>query len=86
MDAILFSPEDRMILMDLTAELRRFNNNAEKTCSDELLSCRETAQYLGVTPQTVSTMIRQHRLDKVVRGGREGILKSQVTRIKRASK
>ncbi len=81
-DTISLSEEDRIILLDLTAELRRFNNNSEKEKPDPLLSCAEAADYLKVARQTISAMIRDKRLQKKTRGGRTGLLKSDLDRVK----
>lgn len=76
MEAIsIFTDEDRKLLRDLTEQLRRRN---ELDSVDHLLSCRQAANELGVTRQTISAMIRQGRLHKVERGGRTGILLSEI--------
>jgi excisionase family DNA binding protein len=75
-----FSDEDRKLLRDFTEQLRIRN---EIDSPDRLLSCGEAANELGVTRQTISTMIRDKRLTKVERGGRTGILLSELRAIKR---
>lgn len=75
-----FSDEDRKLLRDFTEQLRIRN---EIDSPDRLLSCGEAAKELGRSRQTISTMIRDKRLTKVERGGRTGILLSELRAIKR---
>jgi len=81
MEAINLSLQDRALLSDLVYELRRFNDNSERS-SDKVLSCSEAAAVTGRTRQTVSKWIRDGRLHKVTRGCRTGILLSELNRIK----
>lgn len=62
----------------LTAELRRMNGNAEKAEPDDLLTCGEAAELCGRSRQTISRWLREKRIRKVYRGGRQGILKSEL--------
>lgn len=39
-----------------------------------LVSCKEAARLLGVTPKTISMMLRDGRLKKTTIGGSTGIL------------
>lgn len=66
----------------LTAEIRRMNGNAEKAEPDVLLTCSEAATLCDVTRQTISRWIREKRIRKVRRGGRSGILKSELVKCK----
>lgn len=50
----------------------------ERFPSNELLSCSEAASLLGVSRQTISRYIKEGRLKKTSRGGRMGILKSDL--------
>ena len=47
-----------------------------------LVSCSEAARLLRVTPQTISAMIRQHRLHKTTIGASTGIRLSEIRSIK----
>ena len=82
MEAINLSLQDRALIADLVHELRRYNDNSEKSLSDKVLSCSEAAAVTGKTRQTVSRWIRDGRLHKVTRGCRTGILQSELNRIK----
>lgn len=80
MDSI-FTNEDRLLIANLTAELKRMNDRADEMAgqSDPVLSVKQAAAIIGKSRQTVSRMIRQKRLHKVERGGQIGILKSELT-------
>lgn len=58
MEPMIFSDQDRAILLDLTAELRRYNDNSEKEKPDTWFSFREAGEYIGRTYQTISTWSR----------------------------
>lgn len=47
-----------------------------------LVSCNEAARLLGVTPPTITNMLRQHRLTKVTIGNSTGIRLSEIRGIK----
>lgn len=76
-----FTNEDRLLIANLTAELKRMNDRADKMAeqSDLVLSVQQAAELIGKSRQTVSRMIREKRLHKVERGGVVGILKSELT-------
>jgi len=78
---IQLSDSDRMLIANLTRELRRFNDNSEENRSDMLFSIKMAAEYLGKTRQTVRNMCKDKRLTIVMRGGRNGILKSELDKI-----
>lgn len=46
-----------------------------------LVSCNEAARLLGVTPPTITNMIRRHRLTKVTIGNSTGIRLSDIRSI-----
>lgn len=50
--------------------------------SEILVSNNEAARLLGITPQTVSSMVRQHRLHRVTIGQSTGIRLSEIRSIK----
>lgn len=77
------SDSDRMLIANLTRELRRFNDNSEENRSDMLFSVKMAAEYLGKTRQTIRNMCKDKRLTTVMRGGQSGILKSELDRINR---
>ena len=78
---IQLSPDDRALIAELAYQLKRRNDLDEANRGDELLTCSQAAECLGVTRQTVSLMLRQKRLHKAVRGGRAGILRSELERV-----
>jgi len=83
MGNITFSPEDRILIANLTAELKRLNDREERTKPEHVLSIQQVAALTGRTRQTVSLWVRQGRLHKVERGGLIGILESEVEAIKK---
>lgn len=81
-ERLTLSDYDRSLIENLTAELRRMNDNAEKAKPDDLLTCSEAAALCDVTRQTISRWLREKRIRKVYRGGRQGILRSELIKCK----
>lgn len=83
MDTIVrLTDSDRALLAELTYQLKRRNDLDEQSrAREELLTCTQAADILGVTRQTVSLMLRRNRLHKVTRGGRTGILRSELEKV-----
>ena len=76
----LFTYEDRLLIANLTAELKRMNDRAERGEKepDLVLSIQQAAQLTGRSRQTISRKIREGKLHKVERGGIIGILQSEL--------
>jgi len=77
----IFTYEDRLLIANLTAELKRMNDRAEKgdRQPDLVLSIQQAASLIGRSRQTISRKIREGKLHKVERGGVVGILQSELT-------
>ena len=75
-----FTNEDRLLIANLTAELKRMNDRADKMAgqSDLVLSVQQAASLIGRSRQTISRKIREGKLHKVERGGVVGILQSEL--------
>ena len=76
----IFTNEDRLLIANLTAELKRMNDRADKMAgqSDLVLSVQQAASLIGRSRQTISRKIREGKLHKVERGGVVGILQSEL--------
>lgn len=73
------SPQDREIITQLIAELKRFNDSAFD--QQVLVSCTEAARLCGVTRPTISAWIKEGRIRKKVIGESVGILLGDIKRI-----
>lgn len=68
----------------LIAETRARLDELEMLCdTDQVMSCSEAAEYLGVANGTISRYIQAGRLHKIKRGARTGISMSEVEKLKR---
>ena len=65
-----FSSKDRERMDSLLRELAAYN---DRNNEEILVSCTEAARLLGVTPPTISAMIKDHRLIKKTIGISTGI-------------
>ena len=75
----IFTNEDRLLIANLTAELKRMNDRAEKSDEPDLvLSIQQAASLIGRSRQTISRKVREGKQHKVERGGLIGILKSEL--------
>lgn len=72
--------EDRLLLQNIYAELKRYNERISGTQDrpDLVLSIQEAAVKIGKSRQTISRLVREGRLHKVLRGGKTGILASEL--------
>lgn len=78
MEPMIFSDQDRAILLDLTAELRRYNDNSEKEKPDTWFSFREAGEYIGKTYQTISTWAKSGILHPKLIGRSKRIAMSEL--------
>lgn len=71
------------ILEDILRELRRANDIAEaaEASRDVLYSPSEAAAYMGKSLATLRNYVARGYLHKVIRGGRQGYLKSEMDRV-----
>ena len=81
METLYLSYEDRLLIANLTAEIKRFNDREERPPKDIVLTLTQVANMAGKTRQTISRWIRQGRIHKVERGGMVGILSSELDSI-----
>lgn len=81
MEPMIFSDQDRAILLDLTAELRRYNDNSEKEKPDTWFSFREAGEYIGKTYQTISTWSKSGILHPKLIGRSKRIAKSELDKM-----
>lgn len=81
MEPMIFSDQDRAILLDLTAELRRYNDNSEKEKPDTWFSFREAGEYIGKTYQTISSWSKSGILHPKLIGRSKRIAKSELDKM-----
>lgn len=81
MEPLIFSDQDRAILLDLTAELRRYNDNAEREKPETWFSLREAGDYIGKTYQTISTWSKSGILHPRLIGRSKRIAKSELDKM-----
>lgn len=81
MEPMIFSDQDRAILLDLTAELRRYNDNSEKEKPDTWFSLREAGEYIGKTYQTISSWSKSGILHPKLIGRSKRIAKSELDKM-----
>ena len=74
-------PYDRVLIQNLIDELHAANQERSKI-PEVLISCNESARFLGVTRATISRWIREHRLQKHFVEGVTGIWFADLVRIK----
>ena len=82
METFNLSNLDRALIADLTASNNRLAAALEMQKHEKVYSCREAAQILGKSPQTISRYISQGRIKKGVRGGVVGIPESELLKIR----
>lgn len=81
METLSLSDRDRAIILDLTAELRRFNDyNAAE--NEVYFNCTQAAAYLGKTKETISRWIAKGRIEKVPHKGSLMIKKSDLDKLR----
>lgn len=81
MEPMIFSDQDRAILLDLTSELRRYNDNSEKEKPDTWFSFREAGEYIGKTYQTISSWSKSGILHPKLIGRSKRIAKSELDKM-----
>lgn len=81
METLNLSNFDRELIVELTASNNRLAAALEGQKNEKVYSCREAAQILGKSPQTISRYISQGRIKKGVRGGVVGIPESELSKI-----
>ena len=72
------STTDRQLIADLTASNNRLAAALEAQRNEKVYSCKEAAQLLGKSQQTISRYLAQGRIKKAVRGGVVGIPQSEI--------
>lgn len=80
---VLLSDSDRILLDDLRSEMQRMN---DEKIPDVLLTCTETARYLGYSLATISTYIKQGKLTKRTKGNVTGIPLRDIMKMKRKNR
>lgn len=78
METIELSGSDRELIRALTAELRRFNDNAEKPKHDTWFTYQEAGEYIGRTRQTISRWAKCGKLHPRPIGLQNRIAKSEL--------
>ena len=83
MDSI-FTNENRLLIANLTAELKRMNDRREREDAEPelVLTIQQAAQFIGRSRQTISRKIKEKKLHKVERRGVIGILKSELDELR----
>ena len=83
----IFTNEDRLLIANLTAELKRMNDRAERDNGkpDLVLFIQQVAAMTGRSRQTICRKVREGKLHKVERGGVIGILMSELEQIRKSS-
>jgi len=61
----------------IATELKRANDATEAE-NDRVVGCTEAAKLCGVSPQTISVWVRTGKLRKVYKGGKRGVLLSEL--------
>lgn len=72
------------IIAEIMADIKELQDRYEKDCSNEILSCKAAAAYIGRTPSTVSLYIAQGKLHKVSDGVTVGIAKSELKKFRKS--
>ena len=83
MGIITLSQGEHDMLERLVRELHRQN---EERIPDVLISCNETARYLGYSLATISTYIKQGKLTKRTKGNVTGIPLRDIMKMKRKNR
>ena len=79
--SINLSDYDRSLIACLTESNNRLARALENQKTESIYSCADAAKMIGVTPQTISRYIREGRIKKAVRGGKVGILESEIQKL-----
>lgn len=81
METHSFSETDRILIANLTASNNRLAAALEAQIGEKVYTCKEAAQLLGKSQQTISRYLAKGRLKKGVRGGMVGIPQSEIDKI-----
>jgi IS30 family transposase len=82
METHSLSDIDRAPIDSLTESNNRLAAALEGSKTEKVYSCKQAAQILGRSAQTISRYIRQGRIKKAVRGGAIGIPESEIMKLK----
>lgn len=82
MEQISFSDFDRRLLVGVMESMNRLASAMEKESGDPILTCSQAAAYLRKHVSTISKMLADGRLHKVIENGLTGIRKSELDRYK----
>lgn len=75
------SQTDRLLIAELTASNNRLAAAIESQRMEKVYSCKEAAELLGKSPQTISRYLAQGRIKKGARGGVVGIPESELKKL-----
>lgn len=75
------SEYDRSLLAGLTTAVNRLASAMEGEKVERVYTCKEAAELLGRSQQTISRYLRQGRIKKGVRGGVAGIPESELKKL-----
>lgn len=81
METHSLSQTDRQLIADLTASNNRLAAAIEAQKNEKVYSCKEAAQLLGKSQQTISRYLAQGRIKKGARGGVVGIPESEIKKL-----
>ena len=81
METLSLSDTDRAILLDLTAELRRYNDT-QAADKEVYMNCTQAAVYLHKRKETISRWLAKGKIEKVIHKGSEMIRKSDLDKLK----
>lgn len=76
------SDTDRTLIAELIASNNRLAAAIEMQKTERVYSCKDAAEIVGRSAQTISRYIRQGRIKKAARGGVVGIPESELLKIK----
>ena len=82
MEQINFSDYDRSLLVGVMESINRLADAMERESSDPILTCSQAAAYLRRHVSTISKMLSDGRLHKVIENGLTGIRKSELDKYK----
>ena len=75
----------RIEVSELREEVSRNNDLTCRQANREVVSVTEAAAMAGKSRQTISGWIRKGILPKVSKGGKRGVLKADILRVRRCS-
>ena len=75
------SQTDRLLIAELTASNNRLAAAIESQRMEKVYTCKEAAELLGKSPQTISRYLAQGRIKKGARCGVVGIPESELKKL-----